>query len=103
MGKNSDIISISNSIGTTILHEIIAEHTNKPESITHLTTEYFEYRGQSIRKIDRINLNDKDKKQIRIKVIRKIENTLKTKYQDVKVSQEEIFKKVDEELSYFFN
>ena len=101
MGKNSDISSISNSIGTTILHEILVEHTNKPESLDHLTNEFIEYRGQSIKKINKKNLNEKDKNVIRLKVIRKIKNRLKLKYADVKVSPREIIKKVDEGLFYF--
>ena len=72
MGKNSDIASISNSIGTTILHELLVEYTNREESISHLMKESIEYRGQSIKKIDKVNLNDKDKQKIKEKVIRKI-------------------------------
>ena len=103
MGKNSDITSISNSLAITILHELLLEHTMKPESISHLRNEVVEYRGQSIKKINRVNLNDKDKKIIRTRVIRKINSRLRSKYSDVKISQREITKKVDEELSYFFS
>jgi hypothetical protein len=45
MGKNSDIESISNSISITILHKILIEHTNKPESISKRSYEEIEYRG----------------------------------------------------------
>jgi len=102
MGKNSDIESISNSISKTILHEILVDYTNRLESINHIRKEEIEYRWQSIKKINKINLNDKDKKVIRNKVIRKIKNRLKTKYSDVVVSQEIITQKVDEELYFFF-
>jgi len=103
MGKNSDIESISNSLSKTILHELVIEYGNRPESIPRLKKEAVEYGGQSIKKISKINLNDRDKKVIRDKVIRKIENDLKRKYNDIKVPKEAISKKVDEELFSFFN
>ena len=83
--------------------EILLVLTNRPESVHHLMKESVEYRGQSIRKINKVNLNNEDKKQIKKKVINKINNRLKNKYLDIKVSQEEISKKVDRELFYFFN
>ena len=101
MGKTSDIISISNSISTTIFHEILIEYSNRPESINHLKKEEVEYRGQSIKKINKKKLNDKDKKLIRNKVIRRIKNRLKTRYSDVIIPQGAIYKKVDEELLFF--
>lgn len=103
MGKNRDVKNIGNIVGTAILHEILAEHTNRPESVNHLMKESVEYRGQSIKKINKVNLNDEDKKQINKIVINKIKNRLKNKYPDVQVSQEEIFQKVERELLYFFN
>ena len=102
MGKNSDIVSISNNLAITILHEILVEHTNRQESISHLSKEITEYREQSFKKINKVNLNDKDKRKIKEKVTRKIMNSLSTKYYDIKVSQKEINKKVDEELFHFF-
>ena len=102
MGKNSDIISISNSLSVTILHEILIEHTNRQESVPYLTKEVIEYQGQSIKKINKVNLNDTDKKRIKEKVVRNIKNRLNSKYSDIKVSQKEINNKVDEELFYFF-
>jgi hypothetical protein len=102
MGKNSDITSISNSLGITILHEIVVENTNKLETIPHLRKEISEYRGQSLKKLDKTNLNEKDKKQIKEKVVRKIQSILRSKYPDIKVSQKDIKKRVDKELFYFF-
>ena len=102
MGKNSDIESISNSISKTILHKIVIENTNKPESINKMTNEEVEYREQSLKKIDKRKLNNKDKKVLREKVIRKINNQLKLKYSDVKVSEDVIVKVVDKELESFF-
>ena len=86
MGKNSDIESISNSIAITILHKIVIEHTNKPESIHKMTYEEIEYRGQSMKKIDKRKLNSEDKKILREKVIKKINNQIRTKYVDINVS-----------------
>ncbi|PIO08599.1 hypothetical protein COU59_01035 [Candidatus Pacearchaeota archaeon CG10_big_fil_rev_8_21_14_0_10_34_12] len=102
MGKNSDIISISNSLSITILHEILIEHTNRQESVPYLSKEIIEYKGLSIKKISKVNLNERDKKKIKDMIIKKINNRLKMKYPDVKVSQKKINKKVDEELFYFF-
>ena len=103
MGKNSDIESASNSISNTLLHEILIDYSNKPESLTHLTSEEIEYQGQSMKKVSKVNFNDKDKKIVRNKVIKKIINRLKTKYSDVVVPKSIIQQRVDEELPFFFN
>ncbi|MBI2630232.1 hypothetical protein HYW76_03955 [Candidatus Pacearchaeota archaeon] len=102
MGKNSDIESISNSISKTILHELLIEYTNKPESLNHLEKEEIEYRGQSIKKIDKAGIDEEDQKIIRIKVVNKIANRLKIRYPDILISGDVIEKKVDEELKFFF-
>lgn len=103
MGKNSDIESISNSISKTILHEILIEHSNRSEAYPHLKKEEVEYRGQSMKKIDKRRLNADDKKIIRDKVIRKINNLLESKYSDIVIPAEIVPKKVDESLFYFFD
>jgi hypothetical protein len=103
MGKDSDIESISNSISKTILHEILIEHSNRPEAYPHLKKEEVEYRGQSMKKIDKRRLNEDDKKIIRNKVIRKINNRLKSRYSDIHIPVESVSKKVDESLFYFFS
>lgn len=103
MGKNSDIESISNSISKTILHEILIDYSNRPEAYPHLKKEEVEYRGQSMKKIDKRRLNESDKKTVRNKVIRKINNLLKSKYSDIPITSEIISKKVDESLFYFFS
>ena len=103
MGKNSDIESISNSISKTILHKILIEYTNRLESTNHLTSEETEYRGQSMKKIDRRKLNDEDKKKIKNRVLGKIINMLKSKYSDVNVNKDTIKKIVDEEIDSFLN
>jgi len=43
MGKNSAIKSISKCIGNVVLHKLLVEHTNKPESKNHLENEIIEY------------------------------------------------------------
>jgi len=103
MGKDSDIESISNSISITILHEILIEYSNRPEAYPHLKKEEVEYRGQSMKKIDKRRLNEEDKKTIRDKVIRKINNRLKSRYSDIHIPVERVSKKVDESLSLFFD
>jgi hypothetical protein len=103
MGKNSDIESISNSISKTILHEILIEHSNRPEAYPPLKKEEIEYRGQSMKKIDKRRLNEDDKKIIRDKVIRKINNRLKLRYSDINIPVEIVSKNVDESLFLFFD
>ncbi len=98
MGKNSDIRSISNILGKTILHGIVSEYTNRPESTSHLKSEFYEYCGQSIKKIDKRKLNDEGRMKIRKLVITIIKNKLKTKYSDVKVSEKIIEKRTDDYL-----
>jgi hypothetical protein len=102
MGKNSDIESISNSISITILHKILIEHTNKPESISKMSYEEIEYRGQSIKKINKRKLNNDDKKILRNKVIKKINNSLLTKYPDIRIEDNIVIKTTDRELELFF-
>ena len=101
MGKDSDIESISNSISITILHEILIEYSNRPEAYPHLKKEEVEYRGQSMKKINERRLNEDDKDIIRNKVIRKINNRLKSRYSDIHIPLESISKKVDESLFLF--
>jgi hypothetical protein len=103
MGKNNNLTSIANSLAITILHELVLEHTNKPESKTHLQKEYIEYRGQSIKKINRQKLNEKDKALLKEKIISKIQNKLNIKYPDIKIPSKEITKKINESLLYLFD
>jgi len=103
MGKNSDIESISNSLSKTILHKILIEYTNKLESTSHLINEEIEYRGQSMKKIDRRKLNNEDKKKITNKVLKKIINRLKLKYSDINVNIDMIKRRVNEEINSFFD
>lgn len=102
MGRNKDIESISSSLANTILHVIIAVHTNKTESINHLNKEEIEYRAQSLKKINEMNLTDNDKKAIKEKIIRKIKNKLVSKYPDISVSEESINNAANEELELIF-
>jgi hypothetical protein len=102
MGRNKDLESISSSISNTVLHKIIATYTNKKESIDHLNKEELEYRAQSLKKINEMNLTEFDKKIIKEKIIRKIQNKLITKYPDIEISEEVILNAIDEELSMAF-
>ena len=101
MGKNRDIESISNSVAITILHKIVIAFTNKPESVNKMTNEEIEYRGQSMKKIDRRKLNDEDKKMLKEKVIAKINNQLNFKYEDIKINKEIVEGIVNKEIESF--
>ena len=103
MGKNSDIESISNSLSKTILHKILIEYTNRLEPAHHLVNEEIEYRGQSMKKIDKRKLNNEDKKKIINKVLKKIINRLKLKYSDININIDIIKRIVDEEINSFFD
>lgn len=89
-------------VSITILHKILIEYTNKSESINHLINEEMEYRGQSMKKIDRRTLNNEDKKEIKDKVLIKIINKLKSKYSDINIDKDTLKRIVDEEINSFF-
>jgi len=90
MGKNSDRESLIRTIVNTIVHEIVAEHTNKPESKSFLNYEVIEYRNQTENKAEYYNWNKEDLLFIETKSSEMIEERLKTKYSDVVYPKEEI-------------
>jgi len=98
MGKTQDIESISNIIAQATVHKIIPEHTNKPESIEHMKKEEIEYKSQSFKILSRIKCSEKDKKEIKEKVIRKVQNIINSKYPDITIKEEELSNKINQEL-----
>ncbi len=98
MGKNRDIESLVRLITNTIVHEIVAKHTNKPESKHFLNSEIIEYRGQTEKMAEQQNWNDKNKKYIKEKVLKKIKEKLALKYPDISFSAKEVDRLVDEEI-----
>ena len=46
MGKDRDIKTLIRLLANTVVHQIVAEHTNKPESKHFLSSEVIEYNNQ---------------------------------------------------------
>lgn len=103
MGKNRNINSATSSISNTVLHEIVYNYTNRPNSRGHLFKESVEYRGQSNKKILKISFTESDLIKIKQKCLEKIKNDLSKKYPDIKVPDSKIREKLKEEMQYFFN
>ncbi|MBI3623964.1 hypothetical protein HY212_07850 [Candidatus Pacearchaeota archaeon] len=98
MGKNRDTESLVRLMVNTIVHEIVVKHTNKPESKHFLSSEIAEYRNQTEKMAEQHNWNDKDKEQIREKILKRIKEKLSSKYPDVSFSAKEAEKLVNEEI-----
>lgn len=103
MGKNRAIESLVRLIVNTVVHEIVAKHTNKPESFHFLQTEIIEYRDQTEKAAKEYNWNNEDKEYINKTALKKIKERLAIKYSDVKYSEQEIkekLKKMIEKIMY---
>ena len=90
MGKHQDRESLTFSIVKTIVHEIVARHTNRPESVHFLRSEVTEYRSQTEKSADNYNWNMDDKKYIEEKALKMIKERLAVKYSDVSYSEQEL-------------
>jgi len=99
MGKNSDRESLIRIITNTVVHEIVAKHTNKPESKNFLNSEIIEYRGQAENAAEKHKWNNKDIEYIRKKVLKKIKEKMEKKYADVFFSMKEAEELLMEELT----
>lgn len=99
MGKNSVIDEMGNLIGNTVVHRILAEKTNRPESLNFLGAEEVEYRAQARRKSKEYNWNESDILQIKEKALKKIRSKFEGRYTDVSVSKEEMEITLDEEMN----
>jgi len=98
MGKTHDIENISNLIAQATVHKIVPDYTNKPESIEHMKKEEIEYKSQSFKRLSRTKYNEEDKKEIKEKVIRKVQNIINSKYLDIAIKEEELLEKINQEL-----
>lgn len=103
MGKNRDTESLIRLIVNTVIHQIVAEHTNKPESVHSLQSEIIEYRGQAEKAAKGHNWNNEDEEYIQKRAWEKIKEKLAIKYSDVNYSEHEIANKlkkiIDEMMS----
>ena len=98
MGKNSAIEELGSIIGNTVVHKILGEKTNRPESTGFLGAEEVEYRAQARKKGGAYNWNQMDIQQIKEKALKKIKNKFSVRYADVSFSEKEAEKIVDEEI-----
>ena len=57
MGKNRVRKSLIRGIVNIIVHEVLAKHTNKPESTHFLSSEVIAYRGQTRKIANEFNWN----------------------------------------------
>ena len=94
MGKNRIRESLIKNIVNVVVHEIIAKHTNKPESLHFLNSEIIEYVSQTKKMTNKYNWDKEDKEYIEENALQMIEEKLLTKYSDVICSEQEIIKKL---------
>lgn len=94
MGKNSDLDSLIRLIVNTITHQIVVEHTHKPESKHFLNSEIIEYRSQTEKAAKKHTWNNSDKEYAEKNALEKIKEKLAVKYSDVDHSEEEIIRKL---------
>lgn len=101
MGKNSYRESLIRTIVNTIVHEILAKHTNRPESKHFLDSEIIEYEKKTKKISEHYNWNSDDKKYVWNKALEKSEDRLANKYPDVIYSKDELteeLRKIIEEI-----
>jgi hypothetical protein len=101
MGKNKDIEIASNILAQAIIHKIVPDYTNKPESIEHMKKEQIEYKTQSFKTLAERNWNEDGKKKIRENVIEKVQNILRLKYPDIIIDKEELLERINIELTEY--
>lgn len=97
MGKNRVIHSIGKVIGNVVMHKLLLEHTNKPESKPHLANEIKEYSIDAFEKSQEFNWNETDKKEIIQKAKERI-NALSKIYPDITFSKEDADKLILETM-----
>ncbi len=98
MGKNRDIKSVVVLLANTAVHEIVAKHTNRPESKPFLEAEAAEYRSQTENAYEKYNWNQRDKDHIRQEAVKDVKKVLSSKYPDVVFHVEEIQAVINEEM-----
>lgn len=90
MGKNRDRESLIRVISNVLVHEIIARHTNKPESASFTESEIIEYRSLAEKTAEGYNWNEEDKKHAEEKALKFAKDKLAVKYSDISYSENEL-------------
>jgi len=98
MGKNRTIKILGNIIGNIVVHKILIKHTNKPESISHLTKEVGTYGENASEIAQEFNWSDKDKIEIHEGALKKFKNNMKQYYSDVNFPESEAPVLIDETI-----
>lgn len=99
MGKNRDRESLIRMIVNSVVHEIVAKHTNRSESKHFLESEVIEYRGKTKENAESHNWNNDDKSYIKEKALNRIRERLAKKYYDVKYSEKELLERLEKLMS----
>lgn len=103
MGKNRIRESLIREIVSIIVHEIVAKHTNRPESQHFLQSEIIEYRARVEKTSEKHNWNAEDKRYIEGKALTLIIEKLSVKYPDVTCSKEEAIHLLNTLIKEIFN
>ena len=99
MGKNRDRESLIRNIVNVVVHMMVIENTNKPESKNHLDSEIIEYRSNVEKTLGTHNWNNEDKKYVEEKSLKLIKNKLENKYSDVRYKEDKLIDRLKEMLS----
>jgi hypothetical protein len=100
MGKNKTIKSIGKIIGNIVVHKILVNKTNRPESLHHLQSEVSTYRDNVFGIAQEYNWNDSDKQEIFNESIRTFKNRIQ-KYSDIKYTIKEAEALIHETIDQF--
>lgn len=87
MGKNRARDSLIREIANIVVHEVLAKHTNKPESAHFINSEIIEYRSLAKKTSKEHNWNSDDKLYVENKALKMIKEKLASKYPDVNYSE----------------
>ena len=98
MGKIRVIKILGNIIGNIVVHKILVKHTNKPESVNHLSEEIGTYQDNALETAQEFNWNEKDKAKIEALALEQFKREVKKKYNDVKFPMNEAEKLIKETM-----
>ncbi len=96
MGKNRIIKILGNIVGNIVVHKILVKHTNKPESVPHLSEEVGAYRDNALETAQEFNWNEEDKCRIKQEALKKFKKDMEKYYSDVQFPADEPEKLIDE-------
>ncbi len=98
MGKTRIIKSLGRVIGNIVIHKILVEHTNKPESIPKLKNEVGTYRENALSIATEFNWNQAEKDRIATEVLKNFTRDMKEYYPDVSYPSSQINNLIDETI-----